>query len=246
MTAPRCRKSSSRPRGAPLSAQSLPQSITAVSGEALQSAGIQDLASLSHSVAGVNYVDKGPYGGTTGSTLVIRGLNSEDTGALAFPSQLVSPVALYVDETPIFANIRLLDIDHVEILRGPQGTLYGSGSLGGTLRIVQNAPDPRVFDAKVEAGMSDTDRSQSPNEDVTGMINLPVTDTFAVRLNAGFTNQAGYINQPNLYRLDGSGVRSPAIPAICSAHPRSMVRPEQTVMDTVMCGWPRCGNRQMA
>ncbi len=60
------------------------------------------------------------------------------------------PVATYVDDTPLFVNLRLQDLDHVEILRGPQGTLYGSGSLGGTIRFVQNAPDPAAFDAKVE------------------------------------------------------------------------------------------------
>jgi outer membrane receptor protein involved in Fe transport len=89
-----------------VSAQDVPASITAISGDALDIAGIKDIAGLAHSVAGVNYVDKGPYGGTTGSTLVIRGLNSEDTSNLAFPSQIVAPVATYVDETPLFANHR--------------------------------------------------------------------------------------------------------------------------------------------
>lgn len=114
-----------------MSAQDVPISITAVTGAALEQAGIQDIAGLAHSVAGVNYTDKGPYGGVTGSTLIIRGLNSEETSDLAFPTPIVAPVATYVDETPLFVNLRLQDLDHVEILRGPQGTLYGSGSLGG-------------------------------------------------------------------------------------------------------------------
>ena len=204
-----------------VSALSVPQSITAVSGATLDAAGIQDIASLSRSVAGVNYVDKGPYGGTTGSTLVIRGLNSEDTSALQFPSQVVPPVATYVDETPLFANIRLLDVARVEILRGPQGTLYGSGSLGGTIRFVQNAPDPKAFDAKVEAGMSDTDHTDSPNEDVTGILNIPLSSTFAVRLNAGYTNQAGFIDQPDMYALTSSGAPAPANPADLFSPPQT-------------------------
>ena len=105
------------------------------------------------------------------------------------------PVATYVDDTPLFVNLRLQDLDRVEILRGPQGTLYGSGSLGGTIRYVQNAPDPSGFDAKDEVGVSDTAHTGQPNEDVNGMLNLPFADTFAVRLNAAWTYDAG-LHQP--------------------------------------------------
>ena len=197
-----------------VSAQDLPISITAVTGAALEQAGIQDIAGLAHSMAGVNFTDKGPFGGVNGSTLIIRGLNSEATaGQLALASPVVPPVATYVDETPLFVNLRLQDLDHVEILRGPQGTLYGSGSLGGTIRFVQNAPDPSGFDAKVETGLSKTAHTHSVNDDVSGMLNLPVTDTFAVRLNASYTDDAGFINQPNLYVLNSAGIPEAANPA---------------------------------
>ena len=133
-----------------VSAQDLPISITAVSGAALDQSGIEDVASLANSMAGVNFTDKEPFGGVNGATLIIRGLNSEATGGqVALATPIVPPVATYVDDTPLFVNLRLQDLDHVEDLRGPQGTLYGSGSLGGTIRFVQNAPDPTGFDAKV-------------------------------------------------------------------------------------------------
>lgn len=195
-----------------LSVQDVPISITAVTGATLEQAGIQDIAGLARSVAGVNYTDKGPYGGVAGSTLIIRGLNSEETGNLAFPSPIVPPVATYVDETPLFFNLRLSDLDHVEILRGPQGTLYGSGSLGGTIRFVQNAPDPSGFDAKVEAGASKTDHTHAVNDGFSGMLNLPISETFAVRLNASLSNEAGFINQPNLFVLGAGGVPVPSNP----------------------------------
>jgi iron complex outermembrane receptor protein len=194
-------------------AQDIPLSITAVSGEQLQESGIQDISALAHSMAGVNFTDKGPFGGVNGSTLIIRGLNSEATGGqLALATPIEPPVATYVDDTPLFVNLRLQDLDHVEILRGPQGTLYGSGSLGGTIRFVQNAPDPKAFDARVEVGASDTDHTHGPNENVNGMLNIPVTDTFAVRMNAGYENDAGFINAPQLYRLDSSGAPIAAQP----------------------------------
>jgi iron complex outermembrane recepter protein len=196
------------------SAQDLPISITAVTGAALEQAGIQDISSLARSVAGVSYTDKGPFGGVNGSTLIIRGLNSEATaGQLALASPVVPPVATYVDETPLFVNLRLLDLDHVEILRGPQGTLYGSGSLGGTIRFVQNAPDPSAFDARGEIGLSKTEHTHALNEDINGMLNLPFSPTFAVRLNASWTDQAGFINQPNLYVLDAAGAPTATDPS---------------------------------
>jgi iron complex outermembrane recepter protein len=194
-------------------AQDIPLSITAVTGTELEQSGIEDISALAHSMAGVNYTDKGPFGGVNGSTLIIRGLNSEGTaGQEALASPVVPPVATYVDDTPLFVNLRLQDLDHVEILRGPQGTLYGSGSLGGTIRFVQNAPDPSGFDARAEVGISDTQHTHAPNENVNGMLNLPVSDTFAVRVNAGWSYDAGFINQPNLYRLNAAGAPIAADP----------------------------------
>ncbi len=203
-------------------AQDIPLSITAVTGASLEKAGIEDIAGLAHSMAGVNFTDKGPFGGVNGSTLIIRGLNSEATaGQLALASPVIPPVATYVDDTPLFVNLRLQDLDHVEILRGPQGTLYGSGSLGGTIRFVQNAPDPTAFDAKLETGVSKTAHTHALNEDINGVLNLPITATLAIRLNAGWTDDAGFINQPNLYVLDSKGVPVPSQP-LTAANPAGL------------------------
>jgi iron complex outermembrane recepter protein len=203
-------------------AQDIPLSITAVTGASLEKAGIEDISGLAHSMAGVNFTDKGPFGGVNGSTLIIRGLNSEATaGQLALATPVVPPVATYLDDTPLFVNLRLQDLDHVEILRGPQGTLYGSGSLGGTIRFVQNAPDPTAFDAKVEGGVSKTAHTHALNEDINGVLNLPITSTFAVRLNAGWTDDAGFINQPNLYVLDANGIPVPSQP-LSAANPAGL------------------------
>jgi iron complex outermembrane recepter protein len=189
-----------------VSAQDLPLSITAITGSQLQSAGISSISGLAQSVAGVNFTDKGPFGGVNGSTLIIRGLNSEATaGQLALATPIVPPVSIYVDNTPLFVNLRLDDLERVEVLRGPQGTLYGSGSLGGTIRFVQNPPDAKAFDASAEVGVSDTEHTHSPNEEARGMLNIPLGSTLAVRMNASWSDQAGFIDQPDLYRLDASG-----------------------------------------
>jgi len=195
------------------SAQDLPISITAISAAQLEKAGIEDIDDLARAVAGVSYTDKGPFGGVNGANLIIRGLNSETTAGLpAAASPVVPPVATYVDDSPLFFNLRLEDLERVEILRGPQGTLYGSGSLGGTIRFVQKAPDPSAFDARVDGTVSGTAHTERPNEEVNGMLNLPVTDTFAVRVNAGWKYDAGFINQQNLFVLNSSGVPVAAQP----------------------------------
>lgn len=192
------------------SAQSIPASITAITGATLERDGIVDTVDLGHSLAGINVTDKGAFGGVNGSTLIIRGLNSDPTaGEFIQSSPIVQPVAIYLDDTPLFFNLRLQDLDRVEILRGPQGTLYGSGSLGGTIRFVQNPPDPSAFDAKAEAGLSTTAHSHGANADINGMLNIPLSETMAIRLNAGYTGQAGFIDQPNLYALDAQGAPIP-------------------------------------
>ena len=105
-----------------------------------------------------------------------------------------SSAAVYIDEQPITqskqADPRLVDIERVEALSGPQGTLYGSSSQSGTLRIVTNKPDPTAFDAMVDTtlkGMSEGDASY----DISGMVNLPlIEDTLALRI-VGFTAEEG-------------------------------------------------------
>jgi iron complex outermembrane receptor protein len=206
------------------SAQNIPQSITAITGAAIEAAGISDKVDLAHSLAGINVTDKGAFGGVNGSSLIIRGLNSDSTsGEFIQSSPIVQPVATYVDDTPLFFNLRLQDLDHVEILRGPQGTLYGSGSLGGTIRYVQNAPDLHAFDARAEAGASDTAHTHHMNWDVNGMLNLPISESLALRLNAGYTEEAGFINQPQLYVLNSSG-------APASVQPGNLLSPPQTMV----------------
>jgi iron complex outermembrane receptor protein len=152
---------------------------------------------LARSMAGVNFTDKGPFSGINGSGLIIRGLNSEGTAGPVGPLLRRScrrwrrTLAIH----RCISTFGLQDMDRVEVLRGPQGTLYGSGSLGGTIRYVQNAPDPSGFDARAEVGISDTQHTHAPNESINGMLNLPISDTLAVRLNAGWSYDAG-LHQP--------------------------------------------------
>ncbi len=92
-------------------------------------------------------------------------------------------MSTYVDDTPIYANFLLKDIQRVEVLRGPQGTLYGSGALGGTVRYVMNQPELGEFSGTVGGSLSSVEGSDGIGAAGDLTLNLPVGDTIAVRLN---------------------------------------------------------------
>src|SRR3546814_8306515 len=109
----------------------VPYNISAVSGEAIEQQNILDTSELMRGVAGVAVVDRGARNSSVVSGIRIRGLNVDSAALGDYAVSASSTVATYVDKTPLFANFLLSDIDRVEVLRGPQGTLYGSGALGG-------------------------------------------------------------------------------------------------------------------
>jgi outer membrane receptor protein involved in Fe transport len=115
--------------------------------------------------------------------------------------------ATYVDNTPLFANFLLHDIQRVEVMRGPQGTLYGSSALGGTIRYIMNRPDVNEFDASVGVTYGQTEHSDGDNVAIDGMVNIPLSDTAAFRLSAGSVENEGVVDYVNLYQLqDGKPV----------------------------------------
>lgn len=187
------------------SVQDIPFNISAVSGAALEKANIIDSTEALRSVAGVSVIDRGyrAAGVTTG--IVIRGMNVDAGSQGDVPLAAPPTVATYVDDTALFGNFILKDIDHVEVLRGPQGTLYGSGSLAGNVRYIMKKPDLSGFSGKASMGYGLTDGSGGHNLNPDLMLNIPLGDTFAVRLNAGQVKNAGVVDYPNVYKLDANG-----------------------------------------
>src|SRR5271155_3928106 len=146
--------------------QTIPIAITAISQAELEARGAKEFEDYARSVPSLSFVDAGP----AFKTYVIRGINATGTG--------VATVGQYVDDILITGDLRqpdlrLYDIERIEVLRGPQGTLYGSGSLSGTIRTITNPPDPNAFHADVIARVSDTEHgSENYNEAVT--LNVPL------------------------------------------------------------------------
>jgi iron complex outermembrane recepter protein len=179
--------------------QDVSESIAAFDSNAIAMRGVQQMEDIVKFIPGMALSQREP-GGTT---LVFRGVASS---GIQFGA--VSSSALYLDEQPITQsgrnpNPRFIDIERVEALRGPQGTLYGASSQSGTLRVITAKPDPSGFDAWTEAQLSSVSGGAT-GYDVSAMANIPLAqDRVALRLVGFATEDAGYID--NVLSLSQGG-----------------------------------------
>ncbi len=187
------------------SIQDIPFNISAVSGEALEKAHIIDAVDALRSMAGVSVQDRGYRNSGVTSSIVIRGINVDSSANGDVPLAAPPTVATYVDNTALYGNFILKDIERVEVLRGPQGTLYGSGSLAGNVRYIMKKPDLSGFSASASVSFGQTDGSDGYNLNPDFMLNAPLGDTVALRMNVGIIDNDGIVDYPNVYVLDASG-----------------------------------------
>jgi iron complex outermembrane recepter protein len=189
-------------------AQDTPISLTAVTGEELASRGIIDLQTLARSVPGLAVRDAGPGQ----SEYEMRGLyglggNSSVVGFYIDEIPLASPAFSNMGKTDIDPN--LYDLERVEVLRGPQGTLYGSSSLGGTIRLIPSPPQLNTYSLSAKEVVSDTSSGGNINHQQNVMMNLPLGDTAAVRIVGSFANDSGWIKR--LVIADGAVTTDPGV-----------------------------------
>ncbi len=177
----------------------IPASIQAISGDSLQAAGVSGIMDVAGQVPGLSIQDLGPGD----KKYVIRGINStgDATTGVYFGEAVIS--GSNADDGGGFeADIRLYDLNRIEVLRGPQGTLYGASSMSGTIRFVPNSPDLNTLGGYLTMEGSTTSHA-SGNYNINGELNLPVIDgVLALRLVGWKLYDSGYINQ---YRV-GAGV----------------------------------------
>ena len=172
----------------------LPYALTALSGEALHARRIDDNDDLAGEVAGMTLTNLGPGR----NKVLLRGISDG-----AFTGVTQSTVGLYVDDVPITYNapdpdLRLIDVDRVEIMRGPQGTLYGIGSVGGILRVVTRKPDLETWSGDMAVTASGT-VGGGLNTDVAATLNVPILrGRVALRGSAYSERLSGYINDAEL------------------------------------------------
>jgi iron complex outermembrane recepter protein len=177
------------------STQDIPIAITALGEETMEQLGIKDFSDYLVHLPGVTAGGGGP--GT--NTIYIRGVASTTPNLTASGVAGLAPnVAFYLDEQPLSQPGRNLDVyaadlARVEVLKGPQGTLFGASSQAGTVRLITNKPDPSGFAANVKMGAAYTEKGD-PSYNLEGMVNVPVTDSFTLRAVAYTDQQGGYID----------------------------------------------------
>jgi len=173
-------------------AQDIPQSITAFSADDMSFTGAQNFSDMVQSVPGVELRNTQAGQGQ----VTMRGV-SEMSVVNGGPG---ASVGYYLDELPLtmagfFPDVASFDMARVEVMRGPQGTLFGEGSMAGTIRMIANKPDSTEFDNYVELEYSSTE-SGAESYAANAMLNLPlIKDKMAIRLIALANDNGGFIDQ---------------------------------------------------
>lgn len=191
--------------------QDVPLSVNVISEKAIQNLGAQNFTDLISTVPSLSSFQTGPGR----SQLIIRGVTTG--GITEDDPQTQETVGLYVDESPISVNgfnpaYALFDLQRVEVLRGPQGTLYGAGAMSGALKLITRKPDLNTFSGRIEGDVGRISHGGT-SSDERAVINVPLIDgKLAIRASAFHNRFGGYIDnsatgEPNLDHSDTSGGR---------------------------------------
>lgn len=189
----------------------VPMSTSVITADLIDKRDLQGMDDYLRYQPGTNYVDRG----VSRNSAIIRGITAD-------PGRGGAIAGIYIDETPVqglgFAggspDLKLVDIERVEVLRGPQGTLYGGGSMSGTVRTLTRAPDTGGFDGEVRLGGSQTSGDGDFNYEAQAMLNLPFADErLALRAvvyrfeNSGYVENVAVSDPVKLQGVDIFGAR---------------------------------------
>ncbi len=194
------------------SVQDVPISITAISSATIEKFDIQDFSDYAKEASNLSYgMGVGGGGASFGAGVVgsvgvsIRGISGYST------------TAFYIDDTPLPDSLdpRVIDIDHIEVLRGPQGTLFGASSMGGMLRVITKQPDQNTFSGTVDVQGFDLAHADVPGGEASTVLNVPLAqDLASVRLSAFESYTPGYFKRtyddPRALNVTGQNVSGPA------------------------------------
>ncbi len=185
------------------SVQNAPLNITALDADIMKDQNISELADVARWVPGLTITDQG---GRSGSPIIVRGLNTNSSG----PSSDGGTVATYINEIPVAIDMRLVDVERVEVLIGPQGTLYGAGTLGGAIRYMLKEPELDFTSLEVFGNVSQTQESDSIGGEGGFIFNLPlIEDTLAVRASLNIYEDPGFIDYGYVVREPGLSLPDP-------------------------------------
>ena len=187
--------------------QDIPLNIAAVGAEQIEEQGLDELSDLLAFVPGINIVDRG---GRQGNPIIVRGLNVDPLGSGDGQNDGGGTVATYLGEIPVFVDLKLNDLERVEVLLGPQGTLYGAGTLGGAIRYIPVKPQFGEMTLQGRGEVYQYSEASSLSYDVGATINVGLTDTLAIRGSLDYQDDSGFIDYVNV--VDEIGVTNPDTP----------------------------------
>jgi iron complex outermembrane receptor protein len=190
----------------------VPLSVTAVTSAEIESRGITNLEQMQYAVPGLTIAQSGPGTGL----MQLDGISSAAGGTSGLPT-----VGVYLDEMPVTGegaavgaiDVRLLDIERIEVLHGPQPTLYGEGSEGGTIHYVTNSPDLHSWSGDYD-GMVGGVTDGSTSYWARGVVNAPLIDgQLGLRIAAGYERDGGWIDslvtgRPDVNDVDIKTIRA--------------------------------------
>ena len=186
--------------------QDVAQSVTALSTEDIAKQAFQSLDDVAGALPSVTLVNAIPGR----NDIIMRGI-STGTGEYYTESQ----VSVYLDDQPMTASsqqvdVRLIDIERIEVLPGPQGTLFGSSSQSGTIRYVTNKPDTSGYSSQVDVEIGTT-KGGEESYDISGHVNIPLSDNFAIRAVGFYAKDGGYVDNVPGLNLSGTADNSDVV-----------------------------------
>ncbi|MFQ3190340.1 MAG: iron complex outermembrane receptor protein [Paraglaciecola sp.] len=185
--------------------QETPVNITALYGDGMKDQGISSPEDVARWVPGLTMSDQG---GREAGAIIVRGLNTNSSGRGTDSDG--GTVATYFGEIPLRIDFRLTDIDRVEVLIGPQGTLYGAGSLGGAIRYILNKPELDMVEGSISGDVFSLSESSGTGSELGFVFNTPIIeDELAVRVNFNYYNSPGFIDYNYIIKEPGVSEADP-------------------------------------
>jgi iron complex outermembrane recepter protein len=180
-----------------VAANKVPQNITVIGEQQLRESNLTDAKGL---IADNIAINAPQNSARFADSVTVRGLNVSPVNANNIQQFVRTTVSYYIDETSLpNMNYRIKDVNRVETLLGPQGTLYGAGSLGGTIRYITNKPKLGELDARISTSIFQA-KAGGVSTDTDLMLNVPIGETLAFRLSLAHLDEAGttdrYVNPP--------------------------------------------------
>ena len=185
------------------SLQEVPLNISALTSDVMEQQNIEDLNDVARWVPGLTITDQG---GRSASPIVVRGLNTNSAG----PGSDGGTVATYFGEIPLYVNMRLIDIERVEVLIGPQGTLYGAGTLGGAIRYMPKPVDLDFTSGEIFGDIYALSESSSAGKEGGFVFNTPLIDgELGLRASVNYFTNPGFIDYNYVVREGGVSLPDP-------------------------------------